>query len=82
MATRSYILEVDGFDTQAKFDLARNALFREILVLDLKLSPNRRKLTLKVEEENLDKVVDILDGFGNTARLIKPGAGGVEGLFF
>ncbi|MBT7611381.1 MAG: hypothetical protein HN576_16595 [Bacteriovoracaceae bacterium] len=82
MATRSYILEVNSFDTQAKFDLARNALFREVLVLDLKLSSNKKRLTLKIEEETLNKVIHILDGFGHSVRVIKPGPGGVEGLFF
>jgi hypothetical protein len=82
MATRSYILEVEGLNNQAKFDLARNALFREVLILDLRLSPNKKRLTIKVEEDTLSKVVNILDGFGHTARLIRPGPGGVEGLFF
>jgi hypothetical protein len=82
MATRSYILEVNGFNTQAEFDLARNALFREVLILDLRLSTNKKRLTVKIEEETLNKVVHILDGFGHSARVIKPGPGGVEGLFF
>lgn len=82
MATRNYILEVNGFDSQSNFDLARNALFREVLILDLRLSPNKKRLTLKTEEHFLDKVIHILDSFGHSAKLIQPGPGGVEGLFF
>jgi|SaaInlStandDraft_2_1057019.scaffolds.fasta_scaffold290180_1 hypothetical protein len=81
MATRNYILEVKGFESQSSFDFARNALFREVLILDLRLSPNKNRLSLKTEEHMLDKVIHILDSFGHSAKRIQPGPGGVEGLF-
>lgn len=81
MATRSYILEVGGLQDQKKFDLARNALFRETLIFNLRLSANRKRLTVKIEEETLDNVVSILEGFGHPTRLIKPSHGGIEGIF-
>ena len=81
MATRSYILEVEGLQEQKNFDLARNALFRETLIFDLRLSPNKKRLTVKIEEETLMNVVNILEGFGHPTKLIKPSPGGIEGIF-
>ncbi len=81
MPTKNYILEVEGLADQTQFDLAKNALFKEILIFDLSLSSNKKRLTVRIKENTLKKVLSILEKIGHSARQIRPGPCGVEGLF-
>ncbi|MCO4792778.1 MAG: hypothetical protein KC493_03640 [Bacteriovoracaceae bacterium] len=82
MTTRTFIFKVKGMDDPSRLRMAQNALFRELFVEDMSLSKSKERLTLKIQENSLDRAHSILSGLGHNAEILKPMSAGVEGIFY
>jgi hypothetical protein len=82
MVTQTYIFKVNGMHDTSRLRMAQNALFRELLVEDMAISRNGERLTLRIQENSLDKAHSILFGLGHHPEIIKPMSAGVEGIFY
>ena len=81
METKTYTFEIHNLNDSRDVYRIHRALLKEVYMADFQSELNKKLIVLKIQEQDCEKALDIIEAQGFFPRMIQRFTTGIEGIF-